>query len=125
MGAIAPWRWHWTQDRCRIGATSFVNVTAASRLCAAAVAGVAASPMRAAKLSTHPFDMKRSPIANIRDPSTFPFRTRQFERTTTRATVWPPGLRATYDSLCDWFPLAQPYFVAEPFVTGCNGLIHL
>src|SRR5438093_11764802 len=45
-----------------MGATSLVNVIAASRLWAAAVAEVAASATRAAKLSTHPFDMRRSPI---------------------------------------------------------------
>jgi hypothetical protein len=28
MGATCPGRWHWTQERIMIGATSFVNVGA-------------------------------------------------------------------------------------------------
>jgi hypothetical protein len=44
IGAISPGRWHLTQDRCRIGATSFVNVSVLSPkdgCCVAAMSGQA------------------------------------------------------------------------------------
>jgi hypothetical protein len=54
IGAISPGRWQVTHERCRIGATSFVNVTcraSAAGLCAAITAGhiaaIAAAAMTA------------------------------------------------------------------------------
>ena len=51
IGAISPGRWQATQDRWRIGATSFVNVTcpAAGCVCAAARAGATAAVATTAK----------------------------------------------------------------------------
>ena len=40
---MEPVRWHSWQERCRIGATSFVNVTSWAS-CAAATAGAAKAP---------------------------------------------------------------------------------
>jgi len=65
--------------------------------------------MRAAKLSTHPFDMKRFPVlANIRDPSTFPHTTIQAHDNPSDGLAALDCERPMIAYAID-FRLAQPY----------------
>src|SRR5436190_7268776 len=67
IGAICPGLWHVTQDRCRMGATSFVKVTPPFPCFCCAARGVENS----ARPATRPGTRKRVRTANLQSGQDF------------------------------------------------------